>query len=203
MHPGQNSQRVRDIRYNRYVKKILIYGLDEPIADKTQNILERQGIAAYVFGDDVLDQTVDSVFSAEEDFDGRHQAIPQSFMIFDGFDLNGVLSTLDILRRMHAEFEGVKVMRTELNSNWKMKDLLNRTSDSFEVSKKAIVLNELIQSCNGIDLSDGDAKARTDFKKALADAIKMLQSGSYTCEQIDRITVNLTNAMKGVRKLYN
>lgn len=200
---GQIFQRNGLIRYNKYVRKILIYGLDEPNADKTQNILERQGIAAYVIGDDVLDQTVNSVFNAEEDFDGRHQEIQQSFMIFDGFELNGVLSTLDLLRRMGAEFDGVKVMRTDINSNWKMKDLLKRTKESFEVSKKAIVLNEVIQSCNGIDLSGGDAKARAEFKKALTDAIKLLQSGSYVPEQVDRVTHNLTAAMKGVRKLYN
>lgn len=200
---GQIFQRNGLIRYNKYVRKILIYGLDEPNADKTQNILERQGIAAYVIGDDVLDQTVSSVFNAEEDFDGRHQEIQQSFMIFDGFDLNGVLSTLDLLRRMGAEFDGVKVMRTDINSNWKMKDLLKRTKESFEVSKKAIVLNEVIQSCNGIDLSGGDGKARAEFKKALTDAIKLLQSGSYVPEQVDRVTHNLTAAMKGVRKLYN
>lgn len=200
---GQISQRSTLIRYNRNVKKILIYGLDEPNADKTQNILERQGIAAYVIGDDVLDQTVSSVFNVEEDFDGRHQAIQQSFMIFDGFDLNGVLSTLDLLRRMNADFDGVKVMRTDVNSNWTMKKLLERTNESYEASKKAIVLNEVIQSCNGMDLSDGDVKARTEFKKALADAIKLLQSGKYLPEQVDRATHNLTNAMKGVRKLYN
>ena len=185
------------------MKKILIYGLDESEADKTQAILERIGIAAYVIGDDVLDEKVDRVFETEEDFDGRHQEFPLSYMLFDGFDLNGVVSVLDLLHRNGQNFEGVKIMRTDTNSSWKMRDLLAHTAASYEVGKKTLILDEVIRSCHGLDLSEADGKARAEFKKSLTDALKLLQSNAYNAEQIDRVTVNLVNAMKSARKLYN
>ncbi len=189
--------------YNGRVKKILIYGLDEAEADKTQAILERIGIAAYVIGDDVLDEKVNRVFETEEDFGGRHLEFPKQYMLFDGFDLNGVMSVLDLLSRNRADFDGVKIMRTDTNSEWKMRDLLTHTAKSFEVGKKTLILDEVIRSCNGIDLSEADGKVRTEFKKSLTEALKLLQSNAYDVEQIDRVTSNLVNAMKGVRKLYN
>ena len=181
----------------------MIYGLDDPAADRTQTILERHGIAAYVIGDDVLDQTVGTVFNTEEDFDGRHLEVPQSYLLFDGFDVSGVIDVLKVLRNNGAEFHGVKVMRTELNSSWPMRNLLTRTNTSFQLGKRAIILEEMIQSCNGLDLSDVDVKARADFKKTLVDAVKLLQSGSYDLEQIDRVIGSLEKATSGVRKLYN
>ena len=185
------------------MKKILIYGLDETEADKTQAILERIGIAAYVIGDDVLDEKVNRVFETEEDFDGRHQEFPLSYMLFDGFDLNGVMSVLDLLHRNRQDFDGVKIMRTDTNSSWKMKDLLTHTAESYEVGKKTLILDEVIRSCSGLDLSEADGKVRAEFKKSLSEALKLLQSNAYNAEQIDRVTVNLVNAMKGARKLYN
>ena len=197
------DQNGRYFGYNGRVKKILIYGLDETEADKTQAILERIGIAAYVIGDDVLDEKVNRVFETEEDFDGRHQEFPLSYMLFDGFDLNGVMSVLDLLHRNRQDFDGVKIMRTDTNSSWKMKDLLTHTAESYEVGKKTLILDEVIRSCSGLDLSEADGKVRAEFKKSLSEALKLLQSNAYNAEQIDRVTVNLVNAMKGARKLYN
>ena len=182
---------------------MLIYGLEEPEADKTQAILERHGIAAYVFGDDVLDQTVDMVFDAEEDFDGRHQEFPSSYMLFDGFELNEVTDILSLLQKNGAEFNGVKVMRNDNNVKWTMRDVLIRTAASFEASKQALELSELIRSCNGLDLSSADGKIRIELRKNLSEAVKLLRSGTYTAEQVETAKDNLSNSMKGARKLYS
>ena len=182
---------------------MLLYGLDDHSADKTQILLEQNGIAAYIVGDDVLDQPLSALLKAEEDFDGRHQAFDCSFMVFDGIDVNELIRTLSYLREHGAEFDGVKIMRTDANSDWVLKELFTHTRREHELARKAMILQEMIASCNGINLTDADTKAKTEFKKALMEAFMLLKSGQYTDEAMDRAIRNLSSSMKGVTKLYN
>ena len=92
------------------MKRILLYGLDEADADKTQIILDNLGIAAYIIGDDVLDEELGKVFDAQEDFDGRHQEFSTRFMLFDGMKAEELLPVLHTLAVEDQNFDGVKIM---------------------------------------------------------------------------------------------
>ncbi len=190
-------------RYNICVKRILIYGLDEDNADQTQIILENIGIAAYIIGDDVLDERVDEVFDAQEDFDGRHQEFPVSFLLFDGLEAKELLPILQELHVHGQEFDGVKIMLNATNSEWTLRKLFEETYKEHELAKKVIILQELLQSCNGINLTDTDSKAKTEFRRSLMEAFNIIKNRSYDAETIDKVIHNLTESMKGVRKLYN
>jgi hypothetical protein len=185
------------------VKRILLYGLDEADADKTQIILDNLGIAAYIIGDDVLDEQLDKVFDAQEDFDGRHQEFSSRFMLFDGMKAEELLPVLHRLSVDGEEFDGVKIMLNETNSGWTLRRLFNETYKEHELAKRVLVLHELVQSCIGINLTDTDSKSRNEFRTSLISAFNLLTSGSYTKDGVDKAIHDLSESMKGVRKLYN
>ena len=182
---------------------MLLYGLDEADADRTQIILEQMGIAAYIIGDDVLDKPLGKVFDAQEDFDGRHQEFSTRFMLFDGMKPEELLPVLHSLSVHGQEFDGVKVMLNENNSDWTVRRLFGETYKEHELAKRVLVLQELVQSCIGINLTDTDSKARNDFRTSLISAFNLLTSGSYSKESVDKAISDLSESMKGVRKLYN
>ena len=185
------------------MKRILLYGLDEADADKTQIILEQMGIAAYIIGDDVLDEPLDKVFDAQEDFDGRHQEFSTCFMLFDGMRPEELLPVLRELSAQGQEFDGVKVMLNENNSGWTLRRLFGETRKEHELAKRILVLQEMVQSCIGINLTDTDAKARNEFRTSLIEAFNLLTSGSYDKDSVEKAISDLSASMKGVRKLYN
>ena len=194
---------MRFFRYNRTVKRILLYGLDDAAADRTQIILERIGIAAYIIGDDVLDENVDEVFNAQEDFDGRHQEFSSAFLLFDGMKPEELLPVLQELEIHGQPFDGVKIMLNQTNAGWTFRKLFEETYREHELAKKVLVLQELISSCSGINVSNADNKSKSEFRRSLVDALTVLKSGSYNEEAVDNAIHNLTESMKGVRKLYN
>ena len=185
------------------MKRILLYGLDEAEADQTQNILEGIGVAAYIIGDDVLDEELDQVFEAKEDFDGRHQEFDEQWMLFDGIRTEELIPVLQALAAQGVPFDGVKVMLNENNAGWTVRRLFEATRKEHELGKRIMVLQELLSSCSGLELSQADPKVRAEFRRSLADAMRLLRSGNYTVEAVDRAIEDLTASMKGVRKLYN
>ena len=185
------------------MKRILLYGLDEADADKTQIILDNLGIAAYIIGDDVLDEGLGKVFDAQEDFDGRHQEFSTRFMLFDGMKAEELLPVLHTLAVEDQNFDGVKIMLNETNRGWTLRRLFNETYKEHELAKRVIILQELIHSCIGINLTDTDAKSKNDFRSSLISAFNLLTSGSYSKESVDKAIQDLSDSMKNVRKLYN
>ena len=185
------------------VKRILLYGLEETDADKTQIILDNLGIAAYIIGDDVLDEGLGKVFDAQEDFDGRHQEFSTRFMLFDGMKAEELLPVLHTLSVEGQNFDGVKIMLNETNRGWTLRRLFNETYKEHELAKRVIILQEMIQSCIGINLTDTDTKSKNEFRSSLISAFNLLTSGSYSQENVDKAIQDLSESMKGVRKLYN
>jgi hypothetical protein len=61
----------------------------------------------------------------------------------------------------------------------------------------------MIQSCIGINLTDTDTKSKNEFRSSLISAFNLLTSGSYSQENVDKAIQDLSESMKGVRKLYN
>ncbi|MBR4455451.1 MAG: DUF3783 domain-containing protein [Solobacterium sp.] len=185
------------------MKRILLYGLEEEAADRTQNVLEGIGVAAYIIGDDVLDEELDRVFDAKEDFDGRHREYDEQFLLFDGIKAEELLPVIVALDEQGIPFEGVKVMINENNAGWTVRRLFDATRKEHELGRRVIALQELVESCRGMDLSGAEPKARADFRKSLTEAVQLLKSKRYTIETVDKATENLSASTKGVRKLYN
>ena len=167
-------------------------------------MLEQKEIAAYIIGDDVLDQPLSVLFEAGEDFDGRHQEFPDAYMICDGITVNELVDLILFLEVNHAPFNGIKVVRNAENANAKLKDVFTQSRRAHVLTERAMELGDLISSCSGINIADEvNSKNIQEFKRCLLDAFMTLKSGNYSEEQIEKVTVNLRESLKGVEKLYN
>ena len=141
--------------------------------------------------------------NAKEDFDGRHREYDEQFLLFDGIKAEELLPVIVALDEQGIPFEGVKVMINENNAGWTVRRLFDATRKEHELGRRVIALQELVESCRGIDLSGAEPKARADFRKSLTEAVQLLKSKRYTIETVDKATENLSASTKGVRKLYN
>ena len=61
-----------EILYNSGVKKLMIYGLDEPLLSRAEAIADELGIMTSIIGDDVLEEKLGSLMEKQEDFPARH-----------------------------------------------------------------------------------------------------------------------------------
>jgi hypothetical protein len=185
------------------MKKILLYGIDDATADVYQNIAESHDIEMDIVGDDALDATVGKLFEISDDLDTRAATFPDQYMIFQEVEVPELLRLLKEFKAAGKEYEGIKVMRTKTNETWALRHLLTEAAKEQALSKKVIVLQELVKSCNSLDMTQMDPKDRQDFKEALMTAFMFLQQGQYTEEQLDHVTSALTDGLKKAKKMYN
>ena len=66
-----------------------------------------------------------------------------------------------------------------------------------------MILTQLLKSCNMLDLSTMEPEERQKFKESLMDSFMLLQSGTYTLEQIDDCLHRVSDGLKAAHKLYN
>jgi hypothetical protein len=185
------------------MKKILLYGVPEPQADRYQNIAANEDIAMYTIGDEELDQTIEKLFETQDDLNNKADAFASPYMLMQEIEVPELLKLVRLFKQNDLEFEGIKVMKTPTNSSWTLRALLEEAQRENEVARKTVVLRELIKSCNGLDLSKMEAKEQHAFKETLMNAYLLLQSGQYTGEALDEAIGALTQALRSCRKLYN
>jgi len=185
------------------MKKILIYGLDETTADLYQNIATGHDIAMVIVGDTALDVKVNKLFEITDDLDTYATAFPDSYMIMQEIEVNELLTLLRQFRDAGREFEGIKVMRTGTNEGWTLRALLTEAAREQKLTQKVLVLQELIKSCNSLDLSEMEPKARQSFREAIMEGFVLLQQGKYEEQELDRTIQVLTEGLRQARKLYN
>ena len=111
---------------------------------------------------------------------------------------------MDFLRRTKEkglEFEGIKIMRTENNASWLLKDVFLETKSEHETMKRVFVLQQIMKSCNEIDLSAVEEDSKGEFANALMDAYMLLQMGEYDAAQVEAASARLMEAMRKIRKV--
>ncbi len=185
------------------MKKILLYGIDDATADFYQNVGETKDIAMVIVGDDALDVKISKLFEVGDDLNTRAEEFSDSYMIFQEMS---VQELVDLLREFHKtgrEFEGIKVMRTKTNEEWTLRALLTEAAKENVMTRKVLVLQELLKSCNSLDLSTMEMKDKQEFKEAIMTAFMYLKQGQYTEEQLDHVIAELGEGLKNARKLYN
>jgi len=192
-----------EILYNSGVKKLMIYGLDEPLLSRAEAIADELGIMTSIIGDDVLEEKLGSLMEKQEDFPARHCEFDLPYLIADGMTVKDLVEYLTVLRKSGCEFEGIKIMRTETNQDWTIRRLFEHTREEHEAAKKAVILDEMIRSCNGIDLSSVEQPAQNLLKERLLKAYMLLKSGKFSNEEVTKAIEDLSESLKGVRKLYN
>jgi len=184
-------------------KKVFLYGLQREDAERIRSVLADHDIAAFILGDEALDETVADVFEMNDDIGDVHEAFDREYMIFQDIDLNELVRLMAEIEASGEEFEGVKVMRTENNEHWTMRYLLEQTAKEHDTARKAIVLDQLIRSCNNLDLTSLTSEEQKEFKASLLEAFMVLKSGTYTYETVTAAAENLAAWLRKISKLYN
>lgn len=185
------------------MEKILLYGLSDESADRIQDALAEIGIPVYVIGDDGLTETVAELFELEDDLDTRAEAFDGEYMIMQDIDTRRLYEVLNLIEKDGYEFDGIKIMRTDVNENWTLKRLLTETAEEHRLHKKALILREVLAACNSLDLSGMPDDEKEKFKQNIMDAFMVLYSGSYTENELDKYISGITESLKKTRKIYN
>lgn len=185
------------------MKKVLLYGIDDATADFYQNIGETKDTAMYIVGDDALDVKLSKLFEIGDDLDARAEEFPDSYMIFQEMTVQELLDLLNEFHKAGKAYEGIKVMRTASNEEWTLRALLIEAAKENIMTRKVLVLQELLKSCNSLDLSGMETKDQQEFKNAIMTAFMYLKQGQYTEEQLEHVIAQLSEGLKNTRKLYN
>ena len=185
------------------MKKILLYGLTDQESDLLQDCAVDLGIPVYIVGDSALDEVLGRLFELDDDLDTRAVEFDEEFMIMDGMTKEDLLELLGVFDKHGFEFDGVKVMRTPSNEQWTLRELLKETQSEHRIAQRAMILTQLLKSCNMLDLSTMQPEERQKFKDSLMDSFMLLQSGTYTLEEIDDCLHRVSEGLKAAHKLYN
>ena len=175
------------LRKNLLMKKILLYGLSEKENHTARDMAQSAGVPAYVIGDEVLDEKVGDVLKIQE----------------GGFQVSDFLGLLKNERTAQALQNVIKVIVSEENLDWTVRALFSRAGQQAVINRKAAVLQGMIQACNGLDVSGMDAQAQMLLKERLRKSVLLLRSGNYDADKLDQAAKELSESLKGSRRLYS
>ena len=100
-------------------------------------------------------------------------------------------------------FDGTVVVRTRVNENWTLARLLDEVRKEHDLMEKLNELDELLQDCNGIDLSAMDASDSTELKAALLEGYLLLKDDQQEVLEVDEAIRRLRKAMGPAVKIVH
>ncbi|MBP3890923.1 MAG: DUF3783 domain-containing protein [Solobacterium sp.] len=181
------------------MKKIVFY-LDETVYQQYQPIVEAKGFLVALVGDESLFRSVKEVFETDVKASG-HEAFDEGYMLMQEISDTELTVLLEIFEEKGLEFEGIKVMRTEHNEKWTLQELLFETNKEHQVMKKAILLETLMKSTNGMDFNALPKEVETGLKQALMHAYMLLSSGQFDADSLENALQELSEQLKKAKRV--
>ena len=83
-------------------------------------------------------------------------------------------------------------METETNKTWLLEEVMKETESEHQVMKKVFVLQEVMKSCNEMDLSN----ASEELRMALMNGYLLLQSGEISLDSVNKAIEKIMTALK-------
>lgn len=185
------------------MKKILLYGMDDYIADQYQNIATECGIAMFVVGDDVLDVTVENAFQFNEDMDTKHEEFEESFLVMQELEEKDILELLEAFEKSGCPYKGIKVVKTPTNASWTLRNLFLETMQERNVLRKAWELDQLLKDANDVDFSKMDEADSKVLKEAFMDSYLLLKSGNYDEHSLTKAIEELIPLLQKSQKIVH
>ncbi|MCR4949698.1 MAG: DUF3783 domain-containing protein [Solobacterium sp.] len=182
------------------MKKIVCYGSGDETLQVIRKAAEELGVQVFLISDACLDMTLGEVFDAEADLPGSADAFEHEYMLAEGIEVEELISLMRKIRSAGEEYEGIKVMRTETNQYWKLKDLFSHTAEEHRTVQKARVLQQILKSTNDIDIAKLAEEEAAPLKEAMMASYFLLKSGEYTAEQLDAAAAELMTALKNAHR---
>lgn len=191
------------IRYNNDMKKILLYGMNEQDADLYQTIGINYDAAMYIINDSCMDKTIAELFELNDDLDSMHAEFDGEYMLLDGITSDDLIDLMKAFAAGGRPFDGVIAVRTRVNEQWTLARLLEEIRREHAVMDKLQELDELLQDCNGIDLSAMDAADGNALKQALLEGYLLLKDDNQDPSEVDEAISRLKEAMKPAVKIVH
>ena len=185
------------------MKKILLYGLSEPDADLYQTAAVGFDIAMYIINDSCMGRKVGELFELNDDLDSMHAAVDGEYMLMDGIDSETLLKLLKAFEDTGRPYEGSVAVRTRVNENWTLARLLEEIRKEQELIDKLHELDDLLQDCNGIDLSAMELSDSNDLKQALLEGYLLLKDEEQDIQEVDKAISRLRKAMEPAVKIVH
>lgn len=185
------------------MKKILVYGMSDHLADAYQIVAERYGIAMYVIGDRILTETVRDAFRVDQDMDGTHEKLDGVFMLFHEIEIPEIVQLLMAFKAEGLAYEGVKVMETQANAGFMLLAVLGQAKLQADIVAKAVQLKELMEEAKNRDLSSLTREEKSDYREVLEEAAGLTGGMRIDIEAMDTCYEKLKNYIAKTRKMYN
>ena len=185
------------------MKKILLYGISEIDADLYQNIAIVYDVAMYILSDTCMPMLLRDLFELNDDLDNMHAEAEGEYMLMDGVSSEDLIRLLKAFEEAGRPFDGTVVVRTRVNENWTLARLLDEVRKEHDLMEKLNELDELLQDCNGIDLSAMDASDSTELKAALLEGYLLLKDDQQEVLEVDEAIRRLRKAMEPAVKIVH
>ena len=185
------------------MKKILVYGMNDHIADAYQIVAERYGIAMYVIGDRILLETVSDAFRLDQDTDNTHEKLEGVFMIFHEIEIPEIVELLMAFKSSGLEYNGVKVMETKENGSFMLLAVLEQARLQADLVAKAVQLKEVMEEAGNRDLSPLSREEKADFRDAIEEAAGMTSGMRIDMQAMENCYEKLKFYIAKTKKMYN
>ena len=180
-----------------------MYGLSEPDADLYQTAAVGFDIAMYIINDSCMDRKVGELFELEDDLDSMHAVMEGEYMLMEGIDSQTLIKLLKAFADAGRPYEGSVAVRTRVNENWTLARLLEEIRKEQQLIDKLHELDELLQDCNGIDLSAMELGDSNDLKEALLEGYLLLKDENQDIHEVDNAIRKLRKAMEPAVKIVH
>ncbi|MBR3363936.1 MAG: DUF3783 domain-containing protein [Solobacterium sp.] len=185
------------------MKKILLYGINEIDADLYQNVAIGYDVAMYILNDTCMSVLVRDLFELNDDLDNMHAEAEGEYMLMDGISSEDLIVLLKAFEDAGRPFKGTVIVRTRINETWTLAKLLDEVREEHVLMEKLNELDEMLQDCNGIDLSAMDASDSTELKAALLEGYLLLKDDQQELAEVDEAIRRLRKAMEPAVKIVH
>lgn len=182
------------------MKKILFYQLEDIQKQVYPSIAKRLGYTMISLDDNDLDKSLKDLFTVEENHRGICEEFQDSFFVMNEMTTQDLMILLDAFQTAKMPYKGIKVMRTETNENWTLRELFQETSQEHQMFQNVKLLDQLLKSSNTVDLFLLKEEDREHFKQTLMSSFLLLKSGQFTKEELDRAIQEMKDALMMVKK---
>lgn len=176
------------------MKSLAFYNLNDELFSKLVNIEELNEYRFNRFYDEDLSSKVKDVFLVNS-FNGECKLYDKTYMIMDNLSVDDIKSLSNIFLKNNIEFNGIKILHTEKNSEWSLKDLFTEVNEEDKLFKLNQRLREVLISLNDYDLSKYPEEKTFALKKALMDGFLILNNKSAGVELVEN-AINSINYLK-------
>lgn len=177
------------------MKKIRLYGCPKEMVETYKMLSSTTKVEVSPITDNDLDRTMNEIFMHDCQFE-ENVILEEMFMIFQGFTPDEMLNYLNILKEHNVPYGGIKIIETDHNKNWKLRDLFSEVLLEHELFKKSEILKQVLISTSNVNTDKLNEDDKTKFKELLMKGYMMLQNPSRDLENIDSCTREIMNYLK-------